>query len=279
MADTVSNDGLPLTPLYVNGVHRPASTEAVFSVINSYTGQAIGHCASASSSDCNEAVEAAHRAFPAWESAPLAFRRDVLLKTADIMESDEWKTRAMKALREETSSTEGWALYNILPAPGALRNVAGMINEASVRELFIFARDGLCLYTLAQGRYLSLCEYRWEGIRPEERTWCRVLFVPPYKFVCRHCSCDVLLVSSFSISPWNAPVPLTSKCLIPLHCTWKHSHDFLLLARAVAIPLVCGNTVVCRPSEYSPRIIGLMIDAYHQVSSHLVLPCHLIDGG
>ncbi|KXX73731.1 Salicylaldehyde dehydrogenase [Madurella mycetomatis] len=37
----------------------------------------------------------------------------------------------------------------------------------------------------------------------------------------------------FAIAPWNAPVNLT--------------------ARAVACPLVCGNTVVLKPSEYSPK--------------------------
>lgn len=134
MADTLSNDGLPFTSLYINGAYRPASTNATFPVINSYTGRIVGHSASASPADCVEAVEAAHRAFPAWESAPLAFRRDVLLKAADILESEDWKNKARKALKEETSSTEGWVLFNILPGPGALRNVAGMVNEVSVRK-------------------------------------------------------------------------------------------------------------------------------------------------
>lgn len=132
MADILSSDdGLPLTSLYINGTYRAASTDATFAVANSYTGRIVGHSASASSSDCVEAIEAAHRAFPAWESAPLAFRRDVLLRTAAILEGEEWKEKAMRALKEETSSTEGWALMNVLSGPGSLRNVAGMVNEVS----------------------------------------------------------------------------------------------------------------------------------------------------
>ncbi|KAK5653173.1 hypothetical protein OQA88_9272 [Cercophora sp. LCS_1] len=45
----------------------------------------------------------------------------------------------------------------------------------------------------------------------------------------------------FAISPWNAPVNLT--------------------ARAVACPLICGNTVVLKPSEFSPKSQNLVIKA------------------
>lgn len=148
MADILSSDdGLPLTSLYINGTYRPASTDATFAVTNSYTGRIVGHSASASSSDCVEAIEAAHRAFPAWESAPLAFRRDVLLRTAAILEGEEWKEKATRALNEETSSTEGWALMNVLSGPGSLRNVAGMVNEVSGQKLFHLCTRWLVLTT------------------------------------------------------------------------------------------------------------------------------------
>ncbi|SPO02517.1 related to Salicylaldehyde dehydrogenase [Cephalotrichum gorgonifer] len=45
----------------------------------------------------------------------------------------------------------------------------------------------------------------------------------------------------FAISPWNAPVNLT--------------------ARAIACPLICGNTVVLKPSEHSPKSQHLVIRA------------------
>lgn len=45
----------------------------------------------------------------------------------------------------------------------------------------------------------------------------------------------------FSISPWNSPVNLT--------------------ARAVATPLICGNSVILKPSEYSPRTQRFVAEA------------------
>ncbi|KAK3956945.1 Aldehyde/histidinol dehydrogenase [Pseudoneurospora amorphoporcata] len=45
----------------------------------------------------------------------------------------------------------------------------------------------------------------------------------------------------FGIAPWNAPVNLT--------------------ARAVACPLICGNTVVLKPSEFSPKSQNLVMRA------------------
>lgn len=46
---------------------------------------------------------------------------------------------------------------------------------------------------------------------------------------------------NFAISPWNAPVNLT--------------------ARAIACPLLCGNTIVLKPSELSPKSQHLVVRA------------------
>ncbi|KAF2452664.1 Aldehyde/histidinol dehydrogenase [Lineolata rhizophorae] len=45
----------------------------------------------------------------------------------------------------------------------------------------------------------------------------------------------------FAMSPWNAPVNLT--------------------ARAIATPLICGNTVILKPSEFSPKSQHLVVRA------------------
>ncbi|KAG6829246.1 hypothetical protein H0H87_012150 [Tephrocybe sp. NHM501043] len=47
-----------------------------------------------------------------------------------------------------------------------------------------------------------------------------------------------------SIAPWNAP--------------------FALSLRAVAIPLICGNTVVLKSSEHSPRSQALVFELFHE---------------
>ncbi|KAH8780961.1 aldehyde dehydrogenase domain-containing protein [Diaporthe sp. PMI_573] len=46
---------------------------------------------------------------------------------------------------------------------------------------------------------------------------------------------------NFAIAPWNAPINLT--------------------ARAIACPLICGNTIVLKPSEYSPKSQHLVVRA------------------
>ena len=48
-----------------------------------------------------------------------------------------------------------------------------------------------------------------------------------------------------AIAPWNAPLNLT--------------------CRAVGIPLICGNTVVLKGSEYSPRSQALIVELLHEV--------------
>ncbi|KAG6864328.1 hypothetical protein C0991_010448 [Blastosporella zonata] len=47
-----------------------------------------------------------------------------------------------------------------------------------------------------------------------------------------------------SIAPWNAPIALS--------------------LRAVAIPLICGNTVVLKSSEYSPRSQAVVVELFHE---------------
>ncbi|KAK8861895.1 aldehyde dehydrogenase [Apiospora arundinis] len=48
----------------------------------------------------------------------------------------------------------------------------------------------------------------------------------------------------FAMSPWNAPVNLT--------------------ARAICMPLICGNTVVLKPSEFSPKSQNLVVRALQE---------------
>ena len=49
----------------------------------------------------------------------------------------------------------------------------------------------------------------------------------------------------YSTVPWNAPLPL--------------------MILSVALPLICGNTVVVRPSEICPHASSLVVDALHDV--------------
>ena len=54
----------------------------------------------------------------------------------------------------------------------------------------------------------------------------------------------MLTAFRFGIAPWNAPFSLT--------------------IRAFGIPLICGNTVVLKSSEFSPRTQALAIQLFHE---------------
>lgn len=64
-----------------------------------------------------------------------------------------------------------------------------------------------------------------------------------------------LVRGSFAITPWNAPTGLT--------------------IRAIAIPLICGNTVVLKSSEICPRTNGIIVELFEEVSVHKSI--HLCD--
>ena len=49
------------------------------------------------------------------------------------------------------------------------------------------------------------------------------------------------------ISPWNAPI--------------------YLAIRAIAIPLICGNTVILKSSEHTPRTQSIVVEALVEVRS------------
>ncbi|KAI0642108.1 aldehyde dehydrogenase [Trametes meyenii] len=58
----------------------------------------------------------------------------------------------------------------------------------------------------------------------------------------------------FSIAPWNAPI--------------------YLALRAVAVPIVCGNTVVLKTSEACPRVQSIIVEAFAEAGlPHGVLNC------
>ena len=50
---------------------------------------------------------------------------------------------------------------------------------------------------------------------------------------------------SLAIAPWNAPATLSF--------------------RAICIPLICGNTVVLKSSEYSPISQEIVVEVMHEV--------------
>ena len=51
------------------------------------------------------------------------------------------------------------------------------------------------------------------------------------------------------MAPWNAPI--------------------VVAFRAIAIPLICGNTVVLKSSEYSPASQEIVVEILHEVCQYV----------
>ena len=73
-----------LVELLIDGRWRPASSRGERDFSNPATGDVIGQVASASLPDLEEAVEAAHRAFPGWRDMSAYQRSGILRRAADI---------------------------------------------------------------------------------------------------------------------------------------------------------------------------------------------------
>ena len=168
-----------------------------------------------------DAIEAAHKALSTWEQTPTGAKRAILLKAADLLFSEKYKSAIIESLMEETATSEAWAATNLLGGQNNLREAASLASQVKGEtfastsipggEVVVRRRPYGAMYVL------------------ERYFWC----LPILKF-CR-----------FASSPWNAPITLT--------------------ARAVAIPLICGNTVVFKCSEQCPRTQAIFAEILHEV--------------
>lgn len=120
---------LLFTPLIIDGERLNSSDGATFEVRNPYSNEVIGSAASASSADCRAAIEAAARAFKTWEHTTPWARRDILLKAADIVGTERFKTLIVEATSEETAATRKWGFGNWATAAPFLRTHASLSVE------------------------------------------------------------------------------------------------------------------------------------------------------
>ncbi|KAH9010960.1 aldehyde dehydrogenase [Lactarius hengduanensis] len=186
---------VPFTPLLINGERRPASTGATFEVRNPHTGVLASISAAASSDDCRAAIEAAQRAFPAWEDTPIQYA------SADSASCLSYAGKVAAPLRAEVAMPESHVLFNLRSAPAPLADFACLVNELKGETLPSIIPGG---QVFIQRRALGVV---------------------------------------YSVVPWNAPLPL--------------------MIISVALPLICGNTVVVRPSEVCPHSSSFIVDALH----------------
>jgi acyl-CoA reductase-like NAD-dependent aldehyde dehydrogenase len=84
---------IPVVPLWINGTEQTASY--VVDVVSAGNSQACWRATSATTDDARRAVESAQTVFPGWSETKPNIRRDLLLKTADLLEA---RTKNMQVL-------------------------------------------------------------------------------------------------------------------------------------------------------------------------------------
>lgn len=184
-----------LQDLFIGGHTRPSLTGLRFDDISPATGEVYRRVAAGGSEDAILAVSAAAEAFPDWSTAMPDARRSVMLRAAELLESETDLHR--EAFAMETGSTAAWATMNVHEAAATLREAAGLTG-APIGELLPSSQPG----TLN---------------------------------VSRRYPAGVVL----AVIPWNAPL--------------------ILAARATAIAMAVGNTIVLRPSEEAPLTAGFLL--------------------
>ena len=83
-------DQIITTDIFIGGNHRPASNGALYDLHNpARPSELVGHAAAATREDVDDAVKAAHAAFPAWAEIGYRARIDIMRQVADMLAEDE----------------------------------------------------------------------------------------------------------------------------------------------------------------------------------------------
>lgn len=138
-------DGLATTvPFYINGADY--TTDKTFDVISPATGQVVHRCGAATEADAACAVDAAAQAFEEWRKTSPSFRRNILLKAAEIMERRRDDT--IQCMMKETGSTSTWGEFNVDGAVDLVKDVAGRISsiEGSIPAMADPTMSGIVLH-------------------------------------------------------------------------------------------------------------------------------------
>ncbi|KAI0315597.1 aldehyde dehydrogenase [Amylostereum chailletii] len=120
---------MSFVPLFVDGQRRPSSTGATFAVHNAFTKDVVGTVAAASLDDCVAAIEAAHKALPAWEATSPLARMAIFMRASEIMESEAWRAKMYQAITEETATATPWTAFNTFSAGWMTLATAAYANE------------------------------------------------------------------------------------------------------------------------------------------------------
>jgi acyl-CoA reductase-like NAD-dependent aldehyde dehydrogenase len=185
------------TQLLIDNEWQPARSGRTFERRHPVDGNVVSRAAAGGVEDALAAVESASVAFKSWRRSAPSERRRVLLKAADVLESNTPKF--IEIMGAEVGASALWAGFNVHLAANLFREAASLATQIQ-GETLPTDKPGTLSMTVRQPAGVVL-----------------------------------------SMVPWNGPV--------------------VLAARAIAYPIVCGNSVVFRGSETSPRTHALVAEA------------------
>lgn len=125
-------------PLLING--KEVITSTTFPVISPSTGETLWPSSSASKEDALDAVRAAEAAFPAWSKSKPNFRRDIMLRAADLFEKRT--SECLEYIMKETGAAEAFSSFNTATTTEMFKDIAGKISASLQGEIPVCQTEG-----------------------------------------------------------------------------------------------------------------------------------------
>ncbi|RFU31744.1 hypothetical protein B7463_g4612, partial [Scytalidium lignicola] len=133
MAFLKGPNGEDVLPIKINGKPEPLDMNRVFPVVSSAQDKIVHYAQSATPEQAIRASESSYEAFLKWRQTTHTYRRDFILRAADLIESRRDKFVEIQVL--ETSCPLTWAQFNVQLITGCFREIAANISQATTGEL------------------------------------------------------------------------------------------------------------------------------------------------
>ncbi|RMD42352.1 hypothetical protein DV735_g2807, partial [Chaetothyriales sp. CBS 134920] len=126
-------------PLIIGG--KEVFTEKTFPVISPLTGKEVWSSSAASRQEAIAAADAAQKAFPAWSKTKPAERRDIFLRTADVIERRREEFNYI--INQEIGADDFFQTFMLALSIEGLKDTAGKIADAVQGKVPVSVHDGM----------------------------------------------------------------------------------------------------------------------------------------
>ncbi|KAH0493475.1 hypothetical protein TgHK011_000143 [Trichoderma gracile] len=126
-------NGEQVIPIKIDGLALPVHNARLIPVESVSQGKVIHYAHSATPEIATLAADSSQRAFLKWKTTTHIQRRDLLLRTADVI--DSWVDRFVEMQIAETGCFEGWARFNVSNLTRGMREIASHISHMVTGEL------------------------------------------------------------------------------------------------------------------------------------------------